>query len=262
MARIPRWLLVMVALVLTAGMLAAAQAQPPGPPPGGGPGAGGGRGFGMMGGGSGGMLRLLEDKAVQTELKLGEEQINQLKDIREDMRKMRESSERPNRERFAEIEKQVKDVLEPEQLKRLEQIQLQLRLKMMAWRSFAEDDLAGKLGITDDQKEKLKKISDDLGAKMREVFPRPEGGQPPRMTDEQRTAGMAKMQELSKAAYEEAIKVLTPEQKEKLDALTGKEVKVDTQALMGGMRGGPRGDRGDRGPRNEGRRRGPDAPAN
>jgi Spy/CpxP family protein refolding chaperone len=236
MARIPRWLVVMVALVLVVGMLATAQAQPPD------------RGPGRPGGGFRvGITQLLQNEAIQRELKLGEEQINQLKDIRDEMRK---SEGRPTPEKLAEIEKQVKDVLEPEQLKRLEEIRLQLDLRMQGVRALSEGALAEKLGITDEQKAKLNKIGEESRAKIGEAFPRPEGGDRPQLTDEQRAARMTKMQELRKEAYEQAIKVLTPEQKEKLDGMTGKEFKIDMQGMMGGMRGPGRGDRG------QGRQRG------
>ena len=232
MARIPRWLVVMVALVLVVGMLATAQAQPPD------------RGPGRPGGGFRvGITQLLQNEAVQKELKLGEEQINQLKDIRDEMRK---SEGRPTPEKLAEIEKQVKDILEPEQLKRLEEIRLQFDLRMQGVRALSEGDLAEKLGITDEQKEKLNKIGEESRAKIGEAFPRPEGGDRPQLTDEQRAARMTKMQELRKEAYEQAIKVLTPEQKEKLDGMTGKEFKIDMQGMMGGMRGPGQG-RGERG---------------
>jgi Spy/CpxP family protein refolding chaperone len=227
----------MVALVLVVGMLATAQAQPPergqnqGRPRG--PGMGGG--FGMLG--------LLQIEAVQKELKLGEEQINQLKDIRDEMRK---SEGRPTPEKLAEIEKQVKDILEPEQLKRMEQIELQARLRFAGVRALVDEALAEKLGITDEQKEKLNKIGEESRAKIGEAFPRPEGGDRPQLTDEQRAARMTKMQELRNEAYEQAIKVLTPEQKEKLDGMTGKEFKIDMQGMMGG-RGGPGQGRGERG---------------
>jgi Spy/CpxP family protein refolding chaperone len=220
----------MVALVLVVGMLATAQAQPPD------------RGPGRPSGGFRvGITQLLQNEAIQKELKLGEEQINQLKDIRDEMRK---SEGRPTPEKLAEIEKQVKDILEPEQLKRLEEIRLQLNLRMQGVRALSEGDLAEKLGVTDEQKEQLNKISEESRAKIGEAFPRPEGGDRPQLTDEQRAARMTKMQELRKEAYEQAIKVLTPEQKEKLDGMTGKEFKIDMQGMMGGMRGPGRGDRG------------------
>ena len=247
MARIPRWLVVMVALVLGAGMLATAQAQPPER----GPNQGRQRRPGMMRGGFFGMSGLLQIEAVQKDLKLGEEQINQLKDIRDEMRK---SEERPSREKLAEIEKQVKDILEPEQVKRIEQIGLQLRLRFAGILALTDGELAEKLGITDEQKEKLNKIGEESQTKMRETFPRPEGGDRPQLTDEQRTARMAKMEELRKAAHEQAIKVLTPEQKKQLDGMTGKEIKIDMRAMMRG-RGGP-GQGPARGQRGEGRRGG------
>lgn len=247
MARIPRWLVVMAAVLLSAGMLATAQAQRPDR----GQNQDRQRRPGMMRGGFG-MSGLLQIEAVQKDLKLGEEQINQLKDIRDEMRK---SEERPSREKLAEIEKQVKDILEPEQVKRIEQIGLQLRLRFAGVRALTDGELAEKLGITDEQKEKLNKIGEESQTKMREAFPRPEGGDRPQLTDEQRTARMAKMEELRKAAHEQAIKVLTPEQKEKLDGMTGKEIKIDPRAMMGGMRGGP-GQGPARGQRGQGRRGG------
>ncbi|MCX7425237.1 MAG: Spy/CpxP family protein refolding chaperone [Planctomycetia bacterium] len=235
----------MVALVLVAGMFVTAQAQPPE------------RGPGRPGGGFRvGITQILQNEAVQKELKLGEEQINQLKDIRDEMSK---SEGRPTPEKLAEIEKQVKDILEPEQLKRLEEIRLQLSLRMQGVRAMSEGDLAEKLGITDTQKEQLKKIGEESQAKIREAFPRPEGDQRPQQTDEQRAARMTKMQELRNEAYEQAIKVLTPEQKVKLDGMTGKEFKIDMQGMMGG-RGGP-GQRPPRGERGRDRQPGQDTPA-
>jgi len=271
--------------ILLAGV---SQAQPPQGgrgPRGQGPGMGGfgGRFGGGFGGGGGALIRLLAIEEVQKELKLGEEQINQVKDLQQDLQNlrpadrgaMRDLSQEERRARFEEmqkkvqeIEKQGENILEPEQMKRLKQIALQLRLKMLGAGALGDPALVRELGISEGQIAKLRELRQAA---------RPQGPQGPQaqpgerpdrprwrdMTEEQRRAQweeMAKrMEEARKKMMDQAMEILTPSQKEKLEELKGPEFNIDMSRLMPQRRGdgqGP-GQRGRRGPRGQGGPGGP-----
>ena len=154
-------------------------AQPPG---GGGPGGRGG--FGR--GGRGGVSMLLTNKSVQDELKLTEDQVTKARDVvtktrekyQDEMTKLRDLTGDERRDKMQalttkiseETMKGLGDVLKPEQVKRLKQIALQQR----GAGALADAEIQKTLKITDEQKAKLKTITDDA-AKARADIGRGEG---------------------------------------------------------------------------------------
>jgi len=187
-----------LALVLAA-LVTVTQAQGPGGPGGGG--RGGRGGFGGFGGRSGGMFGLLENPAVQTELKLTEEQKTQLKSTTElvnaertklfagmgrNRRNNNTNNADPNAANNADpnaapptdpetmranmqafqgnVEKAYKKVLTKDQLTRLTQIDLQNQGPMAVFRP----EIAQKLNISEDQMAQMQEIQQ--GQREQEAF--------------------------------------------------------------------------------------------
>ena len=238
-----------IAFTTVAALALAANLQAQGP--GGGPGRGRGMGGmmgGMMGGPGGGMLMLLQNEKVQKEIELDADQKEKIQKLaaetRETMRsRMGDMSNLSREERqtkmtemrkemqeeAAKTQKKVEGILLPKQLERIKQIQLQLQGVM----ALANPEVAKELGLTDDQKAKIKSINEEAMKARREMFA---GGRP---SAEDR-------EKMTKAREENETKlmdVLTADQKEKLEKMKGE--KFDVSALRGGFGGGGR--RGNRG---------------
>lgn len=164
-------------------------------------------GFGMGGG-----LFLLQNEAVQKELKLAEEQISQAREagqkLRErfsaDLQGFRDKTEAERREltekMTAETKKLLAEVLKPEQQKRFEQIQLQAR----GVQAFISEEVRKGLTITEEQAEKIQSIAAESAQQMREAFQAAQG-------DFQ--AAASKVQDIRKGAVEKATALLSEDQK-------------------------------------------------
>ncbi len=200
-------------------------------------GQGRGRGaMGMMGRGMG-TAGLLRSEAVHKELGLSEEQVAKLGELRTagrpqggaNIREMTEEQRQKFMEERAkaaeEQEKKVAAILNEKQNKRLEELRVQ-SLGMMA---VNDEAVAKKLGITDEQKEKLAQMRTEMMEKMREAMSGGGGGGREAFT---------KMREESEAATK---KILTEEQLAKLEELKGKP--FDMTELRGAGRGAGGGGR-------------------
>ncbi len=217
---------------------------------GGKPGGRGPMGFG------GGMMQspaaawgmLLRSEKVQKELELVDDQKAKLKEVadkyiaklREAMPRRQEGEElsREQREaRFAEMRKKmeamaeenkkaIEEVLLPHQIERLKQIALQLR----GTQALNDKDVQEALGLTGDQKEKIKQVGEEMAKKRGELFG---GGGGQGMRE--------KFEALRKETDQKLMEVLTAEQKEKFEKLKGSKFEVDFRELMGGFGkpGGP-----------------------
>ena len=154
----------------------------------------------------------LRTENVQKELELVDEQKEKLKQIgkkyyeqlrqasQQDWAKFREMPAEQRKAKHAEMQKQrmkqmeevrkqIEKVLLPHQIDRLKQINLQTYGASMV----ANPGILQQLEVTDQQKEKLGKIREELQAKIRQ---------------------------LQKASFEETLKVLTPEQEKKLGEMS------------------------------------------
>lgn len=213
-----------IGLVLCTASIVMAQPQPGGRGRGGQP---GGRG-GFTGGGRGG-LALLSDENVKKDLGITDDQIKKLEEYqaktREEMRNafqgLRDLSAEERTAKFQELQKKAteasaaaeKEILLPKQIERLKQISVQSRLNRGSTSdALASEELAKELGITEAQKEALKKAQEEADAEMQ--------------------AGMAKLREASR---QKILSVLTADQQAKLKSLTGETI----QFSRGGGRGGP-----------------------
>jgi Spy/CpxP family protein refolding chaperone len=244
-----------VAIVCFAALAEAQQGGQPGRRPGqGGP-------WMMRGGGS--LLWLARNEAVQKEIELLDDQKAQLDKLAEELRPQRggDGGERPDYRNMSEEERQkfrdemrkrfeertktanekLKKVLLPHQVKRLEQISLQLR----GTGALADPDVASKLGLSEDQQTKVEETMaanrEAVMAKARELR---QGGR----NDQARE----QLRKLRKEGEAKVLAVLTAEQKEKFEQLKGQKFEMPEGAF--GRRGGPRDREGQGRPRGQGRR--------
>ncbi len=179
---------------------------------------------GGRGGFGGGGLALLSNKSVQKELKLTDEQIEKADKAATEMREKNtekfteirslEGDERT--QKMAELQKEIASetkkvagtILKPEQAKRFEEISLQIR----GAQAFSDSEVQGKLKLTDDQKSKLKSMSDEMQARRREVFAE---------FQNDREAATKKMTEMQKEGNDKAMALLTDDQKSTWKGLIG-----------------------------------------
>jgi len=234
-----------MAFVAAAAMLAtlAAQAQPPGG--GRGRGAGGCPGGGMIMGPGMGLLQLLRIQDVQDELQMTPEQKDKLRDLAPAragagarLQDMQDLPAEERRAKMAELakemqersEKQLAEILKPDQIKRLKEIGLQAAEATMGLaNALLSPDVTKALELTSEQIDKLQEIQRSLGEARRGL------GLGRDATPEERREKTAP---LLKESSEKALQVLTAQQKETWQKLQGKKLDVDYSALM--QRGGGR----------------------
>jgi len=164
---------------------------------------------------------LLMNSGVQKELKLTDDQVTKIRealtkvreDHKEDLEKLRDR-DLPQEDRakltakFNEANtKALAGILDAKQTRRLKQITLQVQ----GVQAFNDPEAQKGLKLTDEQKDKLRKIGQESGQKMRELFQA--GGDMEEM--------MKKMTELRKETMTSAAGVLTESQKKTWKELTG-----------------------------------------
>ncbi|HEV3445526.1 MAG TPA: hypothetical protein VG099_12840 [Gemmataceae bacterium] len=197
---------------------------------------GGGRG-GM---GMGGPGMLLGNKGVQKELKMTDDQAKKATDAlrtvfekhQDEFAGLQDLQGDEQREKRQEIMKKVNEeqtkaiseILSADQVKRLNQIELQVS----GPRAFSQEKVQKDLKLTDDQKDKIKTIADDLNQEVQGL--RGGGGD---FQENQK-----KMAAMRKEAMEKITAVLTDDQKKSWKELTGEpyEFKFE-QGQFGGRRG-------------------------
>jgi hypothetical protein len=250
----------MMVAVLGACALAAGTLDAQGRRGGGAGGAGGnqGRGGGMFGGGMS-PIQVVANKDVLEEVKATDEQKTKVADwakeagqkyIQDIQAKMQDV---PMEERMTkgpairaelnkDLWKQIDTVLKPEQTTRVKQIFVQA----MGVNAFTYPDVVAKLKLTDEQKGKIKEISDDFTMKRGEIMRAGRGGEQVEFIAFQgRGQGRGqispetqkKLDELTKDTMTKIKAVLTDDQKKGWSELTGKEFDVAKLRVMP-MRGG------------------------
>lgn len=186
---------------------------------------------GMMGGD--GIIGLLQRDEVRQELQLVDDQQEQLQaiadevrgQVRDEMRglfeQMRDLGEEERRAKFQEIrdrmeevrtdvEGRIQKVLLPHQFERLKQIDVQARIQRQGASALTGGELAKALNLTDEQQQKIRERSEEV---QREL-------------DEQ-------IRQLRLEARNKLLEVLTPEQRAKLDSLTGEQFSLPDQGFRG-----------------------------
>jgi hypothetical protein len=177
---------------------------------------------GFAGGFGGGTLFLLNQKSVQDELKLSEEQVKKAKELSDKQREafggLRDLSQEERRTKIQEqakaTDKAVAEVLKPEQMKRVKQISLQ----QQGARALSNPEVATALKLTDEQKDKVKSIQEEARTALGQRGQRGQRGRP---SEEE----LKKLQEARKATNEKLMNVLTDEQKTKWKELSGEPFK-------------------------------------
>ena len=192
---------------------------------------GGPGGFGRGGFGFGGPTALLTNASVAEELKLTDEQREKLRESlkeitagqRELFGQLRDLSDEERREKLAALRKEmtektekiVSEVLKPEQKKRLTQIQLQ-QAGVLGYEQ--NEEVQKVLKLTDEQKQKLSAINEQVRQDMRDLFQGAQGGD--------RAELAKKMTALRTESQEKAMAVLTDEQKAAWKEATGEPFQV------------------------------------
>ena len=200
----------------------------------------------MMGMGGGGAVQLLMAPPVQEELALSDEQVEQVttlaEDFREQMRtrmqearaELQQLSQQERFERFeamvremdAEAREQLREVLKPEQLHRL----MQIRLQQAGVMALGEPPVRERLKLSDEQSKKIDEIlasfRSDLQSMMQEA------------RQQQTPPDPEKFLELRRKHREEALAVLTDEQKASLEELQGEPFELPPPPGPGGPRRG------------------------
>jgi len=183
------------------------------------------------------LLGLLRLEQVQKEMKLSEEQTTKVQAIVEKLRAemgeqytaLREIEDRQKqREKMTElrdqfdgkVREQLGDVVEREQMIRLYQIRLQVRAVVD---SLANRYVAGRLKLTDDQKNKLAEINKDVQAKRSELFSSMRDA-----SREQRSEAYQKYRKIRSDADEKALELLTAEQKKAFEEMKGEKIELQT----------------------------------
>ncbi|MBV9122850.1 MAG: hypothetical protein JO112_05805 [Planctomycetes bacterium] len=179
---------------------------------------------GGRGGFNPGPLGLLQSEAVQKELNLTDDQVQQIQKIaagsrekhRDDFQKLRDVEEADRPMKLQELRKTMNDedakalagLLKPEQEKRLKQLTIQRE----GYRAFSDPEVQKELNLTDDQKTQIQTITTDAGKETRDLF---QGGGAPSQDSRK------KMQEIQKQTTEKVQSVLTDTQKKTWKELTG-----------------------------------------
>jgi hypothetical protein len=185
----------------------------------------------QRGGGFGGIGQLLDNKDLQKELGLTDEQVEKAKKIVTDVRdkhkdefdKLPQGQEgfaermKLNRQVTEETLKALADTLKPEQTKRLKQVQLQATVRFTGPGIFLTPEVEEALKLSDKQKDDLKTMSDDYRKELQDL--RAGGGGFNAET-------LQKMESIRKESMENALKVLDDKQKKDWEELTGKPFEI------------------------------------
>jgi Spy/CpxP family protein refolding chaperone len=211
-----------------------------------------GPGGGMFGRGGGGSSAMLLGMAeVQKELNLSDEQKKQIEALGQDVReKFRASvgqfnfqelqnlSAEEREKRLGELRKKGEEVakgvdekvgkiLDAKQVERLHQLQLQ-RAGAMA---LSQPDVIKKLGLSEEQQAKIKKIQED-------ARPKGWGGFDRNQSEADRQAAFKKMREQYEKAQKDCLAVLNDDQMLDWTNMCGKEFKFPERQFRRGNRPG------------------------
>jgi hypothetical protein len=206
--------------------------------------------------------RLLDQKSVQAELKLSDDQLAKLNKLKDDrfaamsftatMHMSQYQKEKRGEQVDLAAEKSLPWILSADQLKRLKQIYYQERGK----RPWSDKEIAEELKLTREQMDEIKGLQKDQQKAMGDLR---KGGDPTaKLDDAQKQEAREKFNELRKNQDAQLMGVLTQQQQDKWQEMRGEPF---TGALpMGGRGGGGRnggGGGGGGGGRNRGGPGGP-----
>jgi hypothetical protein len=186
------------------------------------------RGQGGGGGGPGGLGALLQNESVQKELSIDKDQVEKVKEAvqqvqdkhKDEFAKLRDLSQEERRTKGRELNTTVStellkaagEVLKPDQIKRLKQIELQ----QIGAQAFSKPEVQTALSLKDDQKEKIKSITEASAKEMQEL----------RQDRANAQGNREKMTAIRKETTEKVQAVLTDDQKKAWKDLTGEPFQV------------------------------------
>ena len=172
---------------------------------------------------------LINHAGVRKELELVDEQIDQLRAIQDEakqnMRQYMEDMKQGGRldpERIAAMreamqqfrdkkQQRIREILLPHQLERLNQISVQTRIRNQGEsKALMSKRIADELGIDDEQKERLKRRSEEIKAHLQEKIAR-----------------------LKEEARQELLQELTPEQRTRFEAMKGESFQPEVARTPG-----------------------------
>ena len=163
--------------------------------------------------------------------------------LREKMEKERDELNKKREALNKKTDEMLATLLEPEQVKRLDQIAFQVRVRFGLVAVLKSPEMRDKLSITDEQIVKLEKVEEDASADRRKMFENMRSGEGER-PDFSKIGEM--MAEARRKSEKNVLAVVTDEQKVILASMKGEAFEFDMRALQrGGGRGGFGG--GDRG---------------
>jgi hypothetical protein len=121
-----------------------------------------------------------------------------------------------------ELSKKTLEILSPDQIKRLKQIQIQASIVA----ALEYPEIIKTLGISDEQEKRIRDLSDAIGSRVMSEHPPMHGATP-----DERRRSLINWYKASDKAFKEAtesfLDVLTPEQRAKFDKLEGKKIEVE-----------------------------------
>jgi hypothetical protein len=175
---------------------------------------------------------LLPQPAVQKDLKMTEEQIQQAKKsltsrltVREQLKDLdRDARAKRLEELKQENDKRAAAILTTAQIKRLRQIYLQ----QQGMNALTKPEVAREMKFTDEQRKQIETLQTQAGAEIQAL-------RGPTSTEET----MKKISALTRSFHDEAMKLLTDVQKAKWKELTGKPFKGELRLTMPGQRSKP-----------------------
>ena len=175
-------------------------------------------------------VMLLRQQAVQQDLKITDEEGKKIHEFAtrqwRKLRDMKGLGEDERNRRFEAMAKEneqfIKDTLKPEQRKRLNQIAMQVAGLLWVMRS----DVASELGLTDEQKQKIREAHKEAHKEAKEAFRDAGSGE---IKEE-------KLNEMRMASRKRLMSILTDEQKGKWKEMAGEK-------FTGRLHFGPRAER-------------------
>ena len=132
----------------------------------------------------------------------------------------------------ADIEAQLAEILDEAQVKRLNEI----RINVLGANALTDSKVAEAVGLTADDVQKIEEARSEAFAEMRENMMSGGGGD--------RSAMMEKMQEMRASVDKSIMEMLTEEQASRFQTLKGEPFELEMQSLMMGGRGGRGGQGG------------------
>src|SRR2546423_1856419 len=197
-------------------------------------GGGGGQGRRAFGPANPGFL--VRNADVQTDLKITPDQKTKLNTLFESMQAAQDNARASGsfdpeamRKSMDDAAAQINAILTPDQQARLKQIQVQTQKN----RAIMSPEVQDQLGLSSDQKDKVKDLSDKFQAAQGELRQKMRDSD-----DAGRTQIRADMQKNNDALEAELAKILTPEQAQKLKDLGGAPFTGKIERGFGGRRGG------------------------